>query len=98
MVCHGRTSVHPACDDRGSEFFRQAGDGKYHRNQGEYDPDILCAFHRRVLLSDGETANAHSLIQGATSYIASGFYEQVIHVKGFLFFFPGVLVSSVALL
>jgi hypothetical protein len=35
-------------------------------------PDILCAFHRRVLLSDGETANAHSLIQGATSYIASG--------------------------
>jgi hypothetical protein len=25
-------------------------------------PDILRAFHRRVLLSDGETANAHSLI------------------------------------
>jgi hypothetical protein len=34
-------------------------------------PDILCAFHRRLLLSDGETANAHSLIQGAPSYIAS---------------------------
>src|SRR5258707_9738429 len=34
-------------------------------------PDILCAFHRRVILSDSETANAHSLIQGATSYIAS---------------------------
>ena len=34
-------------------------------------PDILCIFHRRVLLSDGETANAHSLIQGASSYIAS---------------------------
>jgi hypothetical protein len=27
----------------------------------------------------------------------SGFYEQVIHVKGFLFFFPGVLVSAVVL-
>jgi hypothetical protein len=23
--------------DRGSEFFRQAGDGKHHRNQGDYD-------------------------------------------------------------
>src|ERR1019366_10654882 len=38
-------------------------------------PDILRAFHRRVLLSDGETANAHSLIQGASSYIASRFRE-----------------------
>lgn len=35
-------------------------------------PDMLRAFHRRVLLSDGATADAHSLIQGATSYIASG--------------------------
>ena len=26
--------------DRGSEFFRQAGDGKHHRNQGEYDSCI----------------------------------------------------------
>src|SRR5258708_36425676 len=34
-------------------------------------PDILCAFHRRVLLSDSETTNAYSLIHGATSYIAS---------------------------
>src|SRR5258705_3453800 len=35
--------------------------------------DILRAFHRSVLLSDGEIATAHSLVQGRTFLYCVGF-------------------------
>src|SRR5260370_41368354 len=39
--------------------------------------DILRAFHRRVLLSDGEIATAHSLVQGGTFLYCVAYHREV---------------------